>query len=126
MLTEFIKWMAELTEEQRSQHMQTLEDLFDPTPAHADFKRLKGALKRKERRIKQLEAESKQLQKPTFEQLYKSICRSPEYYEIRERIAAAQLYRNLAKQNRDLLRRNRMLQADVETLIYKLHQAEKK
>lgn len=121
-MTEFIKWLASLPDEERNQHMQTLEDLFAPTPTHADFKRLKGALKRREKRIKQLEEENKKLLKPTFEQLYKSICRSPVYIEIRDRITAAQLYRNLAEHNRDLLRRNRMLQADVENLIYKLHQ----
>ena len=57
MLEEFVKWMAQLPELERDQKMDVLINLFAPSPSHEDFKRLKGALKRKEKRVKQLEAE---------------------------------------------------------------------
>lgn len=125
-LLDFIKWMGTLSEEERCQNMQTLQDMFAPSPTHTDFKRLKGALKRSENRVKQLENKLQGLNSSPFEQLYKSLCHSPEYNDIRKRIIAAQLYRNLAKQNRELLRHNRTLQADVAALICKLHQGESK
>ena len=58
MLEEFVKWMAALPEWERDQKMEILLNLFAPSPAHEDFQRLKGALKRKGKRIKQLEAEN--------------------------------------------------------------------
>lgn len=58
MLEEFVKWMAALPEWERDQKMEILLNLFAPSPAHEDFQRLKGALKRKEKRVKQLEAEN--------------------------------------------------------------------
>ena len=61
MLEEFVKWMALLPEWERDQKMDTLISLFAPNPAHEDFQRLKGALKRKEKRVKQLEAENNNL-----------------------------------------------------------------
>ena len=59
MLEEFVKWMAQLPELERDQKMEVLMNLFATSTSHEDFKRLKGALKRKENRIKQLEAEKK-------------------------------------------------------------------
>ena len=41
--------------------MGILMNLFAPSPSHEDFKRLKGALKRKENRVIQLEAELRKL-----------------------------------------------------------------
>lgn len=61
MLEEFIKWIAALPEWERDQKMEILINLFAPSPAHEDFQRLKGALKRKEKRVKQLEAENARL-----------------------------------------------------------------
>ena len=61
MLEEFVKWMAALPEWERDQKMEILLNLFAPSPTHEDFQRLKGALKRKEKRVKQLEAENAQL-----------------------------------------------------------------
>ena len=58
MLEKFVKWMAALPEWERDQKMEILLNLFAPSPAHEDFQRLKGALKRKEKRVKQLEAEN--------------------------------------------------------------------
>ncbi|MBP3432325.1 MAG: hypothetical protein IJZ50_00715 [Alistipes sp.] len=58
MFEEFVKWMAALPEWERDQKMETLINFFAPNPAHEDFQRLKGALKRKEKRVKQLEAEN--------------------------------------------------------------------
>ena len=51
MLEEFVKWMASQTELERGQKMGILMNLFAPSPSHEDFKRLKGALKRKENRV---------------------------------------------------------------------------
>lgn len=61
MLEEFVKWMATLPEWERDQKMEILINFFAPSPAHEDFQRLKGALKRKEKRVKQLVAENAQL-----------------------------------------------------------------
>ena len=61
MLEEFVKWMAALPEWERDQKMEILINFFTPSPAHEDFQRLKGALKRKEKRVKQLEAENSRL-----------------------------------------------------------------
>lgn len=61
MLEEFVKWMAALPEWERDQKMEILINIFASSPAHEDFKRLKGALKRKEKKIKQLEAENTRL-----------------------------------------------------------------
>lgn len=61
MLEEFVKWMAALPEWERDQKMEILLNLFAPSPTHEDFQRLKGALKRKEKRVKQLEAENSRL-----------------------------------------------------------------
>ena len=47
MLEEFVKWMAALPERERDQKIEILINIFAPSPAHEDFKRLKGALKRK-------------------------------------------------------------------------------
>lgn len=74
--------------------MDILINLFAPSPSHDDFKRLKGAVKRREKRIRQLETEVRRLEeaktrKPTFEELYKSICRSPNYLDLQRRILAA-------------------------------------
>lgn len=63
MLEEFVKWMAALPEDERGQKMEILMNIFAPSPSHEDFKRLKGALKRRENRVMQLEAEKKKLQK---------------------------------------------------------------
>lgn len=61
MLEEFVKWMASLSEMERGQKMDVLINLFAPSPSHEDFKRLKGALKRKENRVKQLESKIEKL-----------------------------------------------------------------
>ena len=61
MLEEFVKWMASLSDWERDQKMEILLNLFAPSPAHEDFQRLKGALKRKGKRVKQLEAENSRL-----------------------------------------------------------------
>lgn len=61
MLEEFVKWMAALPEWERDQKMEILINFFAPSPSHEDFHRLKGALKRKEKRVKQLEAENSRL-----------------------------------------------------------------
>lgn len=61
MLEEFVKWMASLSEMERGQKMDVLINLFAPSPSHDDFKRLKGALKRRENRVKQLEAKVERL-----------------------------------------------------------------
>ena len=52
MLEDFVKWMASLPEFEREQKMEVLMSLFAPSPSHEDFKRLKGALSRKEKRIR--------------------------------------------------------------------------
>lgn len=61
MLEEFVKWMASLPELERDQKIDVLINIFAPSPSHEDFKRLKGALKRKENRVKQLEAKVERL-----------------------------------------------------------------
>ena len=61
MFEEFVKWMATLPEWERDQQMEILINFFAPSPAHEDFHGLKGALKRKEKRVKQLEAENSRL-----------------------------------------------------------------
>lgn len=61
MLEKFVKWMTALPDWERDQKMEILINFFAPSPAHEDFQRLKGALKRKEKRVKQLEAENAQL-----------------------------------------------------------------
>ena len=61
MLEEFVKWMAALPEWERDQKMEIVSNFFAPSPAHEDFQRLKGALKRKEKRVKQLETENSRL-----------------------------------------------------------------
>lgn len=61
MFEEFVKWMASLPEEERGIKMETLMNLFAPSPSHEDFKRLKGALKRRENKIRQLEAQNMKL-----------------------------------------------------------------
>lgn len=61
MIEEFVKWMATLPEWERDQKLEILLNLFAPSPAHEDFQRLKGALKRKEKMVKQLEAENARL-----------------------------------------------------------------
>lgn len=119
MFEEFVKWMAALPEEVRGLKMEMLINLFAPSPSHLDFKRLKGAIARKEYRIRQLETQLKEQSKPTFEQLCKSICQAPDYSDLRARIVAADLYRQILYRNRLLLRRNRDLQADIERLIEK-------
>ena len=118
MLEEFVKYMASLSEFEREQKMDVLMNLFAPSPSHDDFKRLKGAVKRRDKRIRQLEAEVHKLEeektrKPTFEELYKSICRSPNYLDLQRRILAAQLYRTLANQNTTLRRKNKVLQSEI-------------
>ncbi len=122
MLEEFVKWMASLPEFEREQKMDILINLFAPNPSHEDFKRLKGALKRKEKRILQLEAEKKKTQKPTFEELCASIYSGPDFQNLKKRIVVAYLYRNLAEQNKKLRRKNKELQADIKQLVYKLNQ----
>lgn len=129
MLEEFVKYMASLSEFEREQKMDVLMNLFAPSPSHDDFKRLKGAVKRRDKRIRQLEAEVHKLEeaktrKPTFEELYKSICRSPNYLDLQRRILAAQLYRTLANQNTTLRRKNKVLQSEIERLVYRLHHPE--
>ena len=129
MLEEFVKYMALLSEFEREQKMDILMNLFAPSPSHDDFKRLKGAVKRRDKRIRQLEAEVSKLEeaktrKPTFEELYKSICRSPNYLDLQRRILAAQLYRMLANQHMALRRKNKELQSEIERLVYKLHHPE--
>ena len=115
----FVQWMAALPEEERGLKMEILINLFAPSPSHLDCKRLKGAIARKEKRINELENQLKEQSKPTFEQLCKSICRAPDYSDLRARIVAADLYRQILYRNRLLLRRNRELQADIERLIEK-------
>ena len=61
MLEEFVKWMASLPDWERDQKMEILINFFAPNPSHEDFQRLKGALKRKEKRVRQLEAENNHL-----------------------------------------------------------------
>lgn len=61
MLEDFVKWLASLPEWEREQKMEILINLFAPNPSHDDFVRLKNALKRKENRIKLLEAENSRL-----------------------------------------------------------------
>ena len=129
MLEEFVKYMASLSEFEREQKMDILMNLFAPSPSHDDFKRLKGAVKRRDKRIRQLEAEVHKLEeaktrKPTFEELYKSICRSPNYLDLQRRILAAQLYRMLANQHMALRRKNKVLQSEIERLVYRLHHPE--
>lgn len=119
MFEEFVKWMAALPEEEQGLKMEMLINLFAPSPSHLDFKRLKGAIARKEKRINELENQLKEQSMPTFEQLCKSICRAPDYSDLRARIVAADLYRQILYRNRLLLRRNRELQADIERLIEK-------
>lgn len=119
MFEEFVKWMAALPEEERGLKMEILINLFAPSPSHLDFKRLKGAIARKEKRINELENQLKEQSKPTFEQLCKSICQAPDYSDLRARIVAADLYRQILYRNRLLLRRNHELQADIERLIEK-------
>lgn len=119
MFEEFVKWMAALPEEERGLKMEILINLFAPSPSHLDFKRLKGAISRKEKRINELENQLKEQSKPTFEQLCKSICQAPDYSDLRARIVAADLYRQILYRNRLLLRRNHELQADIERLIEK-------
>lgn len=119
MFEEFVKWMAALPEEERGLKMEMLINLFAPSPSHLDFKRLKGAIARKEKRINELENQLKEQSKPTFEQLCKSICQAPDYSDLRARIVAADLYRQILYRNRLLLRRNHELQADIERLIEK-------
>ena len=115
----FVQWMAALPEEERGLKMEILINLFAPSPSHLDCKRLKGAIARKEKRINELENQLKEQSKPTFEQLCKSICRAPDYSDLRARIVAADLYRQILYRNRLLLRRNRELQAEIERLIEK-------
>lgn len=61
MLEDFVKWMATLSEWERDQKMDIIINIFAPNPAHEDFQRLKGALKRKEKKIRQLETENARL-----------------------------------------------------------------
>lgn len=126
MLKDFIKWLENQPQSERGQIMQTLIDVFAPTPMHSDFMRLKAALARRDKRIRELEAENKKLRTPSLDNLWKAVVNMPDYREIRTRIVGAYLYRNLAEQNKLLRRRNRTLQADVEDLIYKLHYVESK
>ena len=61
MLEEFVKYMASLSEFEREQKMDILMNLFAPSPSHDDFKRLKGAVKRRDKRIRQLEGRGAQI-----------------------------------------------------------------
>lgn len=65
--TAFMQWMAALSEEERGLKMEILINLFAPSPSHLDFKRLKGAIARKEKRINELENQLKEQSKPIFE-----------------------------------------------------------
>ncbi|MBR3794126.1 MAG: hypothetical protein IKK27_09400 [Alistipes sp.] len=117
MLEDFVKWLALLPEEERNQKIDTVINLFAPNPSREDFKRLKGALKRKENRVKQLEAEIQRVQKPSLDTLFESICHAPDYPELRKRIVAAQLYRNLSMQNKALIKKNNELESEIYRLI---------
>ena len=123
MLEEFIKWMAQLPELERDQKMEVLMNLFAPSTSHEDFKRLKGALKRKENRIKQLEAEKKKAMKKNFDEYIKTICQHPDYPEIKSRIVAVHLYRNVVNWNNELSRQNQELQNEVKRLTCELNRA---
>lgn len=117
MFEEFVKWMAALPEEERNQKLYTLEDLFAPSRTHADFARLKAALARRDAKIKKLIADNKALAKPTFERLYKSICRNPQLQkEISTRIMAAELYRKLYGLCAEFSLENHQLKAENKQL----------
>lgn len=117
MFEEFVKWMAALPKEERDQKLYTLEDLFAPSRTHADFARLKAALARRDAKIKKLIADNKALAKPTFERLYKSICRNPQLQkEISTRIMAAELYRNLYGLCAEFSLENHQLKAENKQL----------
>ena len=109
MLEYFVKWMASLPEFERDQKMELLMSLFAPSPSHEDFKRLKGALMRRDKYIKQLESELCKAPQRTFEEIFTNISHCPDYQNIRKRIVAAKLYKNLAQQNKALLHRNNQL-----------------
>lgn len=117
MFEEFVKWMAALPKEERDQKLYILEDLFAPSRTHADFARLKAALARRDAKIKKLIADNKALAKPTFERLYKSICRNPQLQkEISTRIMAADLYRKLNNSCAQLSYENYLLEHENKQL----------
>lgn len=123
MLEDFVKWMASLTELERDQKMEILMNLFAPSPSHEDFKKLKGALKRKEKRVKQLESEIQKVREKCFQEIVEGVYNHPDYLEIKKRIIAAHLYRNLAKLNNALLCKNRELQTEIERLVSQINNA---
>lgn len=123
MFEEFVKWMAALPKEERDQKLYTLEDLFAPSRTHADFARLKAALARRDAKIKKLIADNKALAKPTFERLYKSICRNPQLQkEICTRIMAAELYRKLNNLCAEFSYENYLLEQENKQLKEQLRQ----
>lgn len=110
MIGDFVKWMASLPKFEQEQRMEILMNLFAPSSSHEDFKRLKGALKRRDDRIKQLEDELQRSSQHAFEKLFMNIRQCPDYSNIKRRIVAAKLYKNLAQQNKALLHRNNQLE----------------
>lgn len=126
MLEDFVKWMASLPESERAIKMDILINLFAPSPAHEDFKRLKGALKRKEKIIEKLKKKNNKTEKPklTYDNLYNDILKLPCYKELQRRIVAAKLYKSILNQNKILRSSNKKLRSDIETLTYKLHHPE--
>lgn len=122
MIEDFVKWMASLDEFEREQKMDTLINLFAPNPSHEDFKRLKGALKRKEKRIKELENQIPKIKQSAFDDIYTSICRDDDYPKLKKQVISEKLYRNLATANNELQRKNLELQSDITTLLAKLGQ----
>ena len=110
MIDDFVKWMASLPKFEQEQKMEILMNLFAPSSSHEDFKRLKGALKRRDDRIKQLEDELQRSSQHALEKLFMNIRQCPDYSNIKRRIVAAKLYKNLAQQNKAQLHRNNQLE----------------
>ena len=110
MIDDFVKWMASLPKFEQEQKMEILMNLFAPSSSYEDFKRLKGALKRRDDRIKQLEDELQRSSQHAFEKLFMNIRQCPDYSNIKRRIVAAKLYKNLAQQNKAQLHRNTQLE----------------
>ena len=74
--------------------------------------------------VEKLKKEKAQKSEPSFGKLYNAILELPCYKELRKRVVAAKLYKDILNQNKMLRSRNKKLQADVENLIYKIHNSE--
>lgn len=125
MLAEFAEWLETLPREKRVSIINKFVEVYATKPNEELIDALKRQIAMRDRKIGELNSYIQELEHnikhPKLNKLYIAAMQCNEFKSVHRQIVGAHLYKNLADQNKKLLKKLKCQQNDISNLIYKLN-----